>query len=75
MKHILIRQNQTRLDPSKKARPPPGNIAAMSMNYTPTLKSITLPVFAQQVADLPGGFCRFLRPASIRKNYFRKGGL
>jgi len=47
MKHIPIRQNQTRLDPSKKARPPAGSIAAMNMNYTLTLKSISFPVFAR----------------------------
>ena len=34
MRRISIRQNPTRLDPSKKARPPPWDTPVMNMNYT-----------------------------------------
>ena len=34
MKRIAIRQNLARIDPSKKARPPPTDIPSKSMNYT-----------------------------------------
>ena len=34
MRYIAIRCNLTALDLSKKARPPPGGIAAMKLYYT-----------------------------------------
>ena len=38
MKYIAVRHDATAFEPSKKAHPPPGRIAAMRLYYTTQIK-------------------------------------
>ena len=65
MKYTANRHNLAVLDLSKKARPPPGgNCGHEVILYDVDIVNCTVQT-ARWVYDLPGGFCRFLRPENF----------
>ena len=65
MKYITVRHDLTEFEPSKKARSPPGGTAAMRLYYNDADIVNYTTQTARWVCDLPGGFCRFLRPGKF----------
>ena len=70
MKYIAVRHDLTAFEPSKKARSPPGRIAATRLYYTVQIKQIIL-------CNSPGGSvtCRanFVVSRPARKKFLQIG--